>query len=278
MPPEAEAEDTDDQVLEEGAEGAEDDKGGAEPKDSEEAVKVASLMGWKPEAEWKGDKSNWRSATDFLKQTPEMMRATRQKADRLEGTVARITAQVAKLDSRTTAQADADVRAQARELMEAGKFDEAEKLLTEGRPKSTVADPDEHPALTAFKSRNDWYGVDDEATAYTAALDTQYAKAAGGVQDPEAHMRKVEAGVKKRFPELFGEKKPKDDDDDPPPGERRRGAPIIQRGGDRGGGRARIPGERTVADLTTAEKRAADQMGVSHADYVKSANKLAKAS
>jgi hypothetical protein len=273
------AEDLDDKhpidaELEEAA-GGEGEEGGAK-ESSEEAIRVATLMGWKPKDQWKGDTANWRPAEDFLSEVPEVLRNTRKANERLNGQVTRIVAQVAKLDRRSDAQASAIAEAEAQEAFEAGDFDKAKKILL-GVGKGASAQPDEPAAFTDFKARNDWYGVDDEASAYVEMLDKRFVQAAGGPNnvDPEAHFKKIEAGVKKRFPELFEDGDKGGDDKG---GERRqeRRAPLVTRG--RGLDRGRSGGAMSVADLSPAQRQAIKVMGVTEADYVKSYNQLNKAS
>jgi hypothetical protein len=271
MPPEA-AQADDDQIDEAIIEGGKDDAP-PEDKSSPEAVRIASLMGWKDPSKWQGDPppGGLKTAEEYLAEVPDVMKNTRKKAERLESQVTRIVGQVAKLDRASSRQADATARAAAREAMEAGDFDGAEKILTEARAPAAAAD--KPPALAAFEDRNaDWYGVDDEATAYTEMLDKRYAQQAGGVADPEAHMRKVEAGVKKAFPHLFEDAskgKDKDKDESAP-----RRAPLVGRGG--GDRPRRGPGEMTVADMTPQQRRAAEMMGVKPESWVKSFNQLNK--
>jgi hypothetical protein len=272
MPPEAAAAAAEDQIdealIDDAAPGADD-----EPKSSAEAIRVASLMGWKDPSKWQGDPppGGLKTAEEYLAEVPDVLKNTRKKAERLEGQVTRIVSQVAKLDRASSHQADASAKAAAREAMEAGDFDKAEKILTEARSTNTA--PDKPPALAAFEERNaDWYGVDDEATAYTEMLDKRYAQQAGGVADPDAHMRKVEAGVKKAFPHLFDDKAGAKDGKDDTPARR---APFVGRGG--GVDRSRRgPGEMTVADMTPAQRRAAETMGVKPESWVKNFNLLNK--
>jgi hypothetical protein len=271
MPPEA-AQADDDQIDEAIIEGGKDDAP-PEDKSSPEAVRIASLMGWKDPSKWQGDPppGGLKTAEEYLAEVPDVMKNTRKKAERLESQVTRIVGQVAKLDRASSRQADATARAAAREAMEAGDFDGAEKILTEARAPAAAAD--KPPALAAFEDRNaDWYGVDDEATAYTEMLDKRYAQQAGGVADPEAHMRKVEAGVKKAFPHLFDDKL------------RRQGRtkttlrPVARRSLDAEGRRPLPPrpwrDDRGRHDA--AQRRAAETMGVKPESWVKSFNLLNK--
>jgi co-chaperonin GroES (HSP10) len=246
----------------------EDEEGGAEDSPTTFA-EVAATMGWKPKAEFKpkreGDK--WLPARDFVAAFNERQRNTMRANRDLKSKLDRVALQVEKVSGRLSASDRDALKAKAREHMEAGEYDKAEELFDKA---AAPAGDSEHPALTAFKERNDWFGVDDEATAYADALDKQFAK--GGIADPDAHMRKVEAGVKKRFPELF-EKDAGEREDREERGERpQRRAPLVARGG--GGDRPRQDGKLTVADLTPRQRRAADAMGVTLKDYVENLNQM----
>lgn len=277
MPPEIDAANEDlhpiDAAIIEGAENDREAANDADPDadtSSPEAAKVAALMGWKPKKDWKGDVSNWRPAEDFLAEVPDVLKNTRKKAERLEGQVTRIVAQVAKLDQRSSAQQMATAKAAAREAFDAGDFDKAEEILISVNRGPAASN--EPPEFSAFKTRNEWYGVDDEASEYVSMLDAKFAREAGGpqnVRDPEAHFRKIEAGVKKRFPELFGDGKDADPKGDPKPK-----PPLVNRSNM--GERRRSNGEMTVADMSPAQQRAAKEMQVAPADWVKSFNQLNK--
>jgi hypothetical protein len=276
VPPEAAqiAEDIDNQIEEDAAAAGAESGADEAPQDTEEEVRVASLMGWKPESQWKGDKANWRPAKDFLAEVPEIMRNTRKSNERMKGQLDRIVAQVARLTAAEKRQMSAGQEHALEAAMEAGDIEGAKKILAAARSSGAGDAPEKPPALAAFEERNaDWYGVDDEATAYAAMLDKRFAEQAGGVSDPDVHMRKVEAGVKRAFPELFKDGKPRDDDE---PGERRR-APLVARSG-RGGDRSRSSTAMTPADMSAAQRKAATDMGVTHADWVKAYNQMQKAS
>lgn len=231
-----------------------------EVESSPEAQKVATLMGWKPKADWRGDAANWKSAEDFLAEVPAILQNTRAKSRKLEEQQAKIVAQLAKLDGNQRRQMDAEAEQRLEAAIEAGDVAGAKKIMAEARQSATQ--PDEPPALTAFKARNDWFGVDDEATAYAAALDQTLAR--GGIADPDAHMRKVEAGVKKRFPELF-EDTPRQATRDTPR------APLVARGSRT---ERRNTGELSAADLTPQQRAAIRQTGCTEASYLRELNKL----
>lgn len=268
MPPEAEDQ-VDDQVdtTLDDQDGADDTPPTEEPDEDTAPTtfaEVAAAMGWKPKDQFKpkreGDK--WMPAKEFVAEFNARQRNTMKALREHKGKLERLEPLVAQLQQKMTSGEKAELRARAREHMEAGEYDKAEELFDQAA-KGTVPDaPAEHPALTAFKERNEWYGADEDATEYVAFLDAKFAKEAGGVKDPDAHMRRVEAGVKKRFPELFGEPKAKDE---PPP----RRAPLADRGGRT---ERAAPGKITAATLTPAQRKAAETMGVSPKDYAEALN------
>lgn len=275
MPPEAaQIADDLDEHIEEGAaaEGGEEQQQ-EEAKSSPEAVRIASLMGWKDPSKWQGEPppGGLKSAEDFIAEIPDVLRNTRKKADKLEGQFARVVAQVSKLDRVEGRRRDADQEAALEAAMEAGDLEGAKNILKAA--KEAAAPPGEAPAFTSFKDRNEWYGVESEATEYVAFLDQKYATEAGGPAnvDPETHFRKIDAAVKKRFPELFGEaKEPKEGEET---GERRR-APLVNRGNR--AERVKTSEGFTVADLTRAHRQAIKEYGCSEADYVKNLNLMNK--
>lgn len=275
MPPEAaEAQENTDvlEVVVDDPPGNEPDAGAPEagnddaPQSSEEAVKLASLMGWKPKDQWKGDDKGWKSAEDFVAEIPEILSKTRQRASKTQAQLDQVAGLVAKLDKNQRNALDAKLDADLEAAVEAGDADAARKVMAQIKAVNQKTDTDP-PALSSFKERNaEWFEVDPEATAYAMALDAQYAK--GGISDPQTHMLRVEAGVKKKFPEHFGavEDKPKDE-------RQTRRAPLV--GAPSGGSRpARPNGEVTVADLTPSQRRGAETSGVSLADYAKAVTKM----
>lgn len=243
------------------------------PQTNAEAERIAALMGWKPKDSWKGDTAGWRSAEDFLKETPEVLRNMRKKSERLEGQFSRIVATLTKVQQGQQKQEDRDLAAQMEAAVDAGDMDAAKKLLEQAKT-SRSPDSGKPPALVAFEERNaEWFGVDDEATAYVSALDVQFARAAGGNQniDPDQHMRKIEAAVKKRFPELFGTPAATNDDDGKgKAAEEARKGPLLARG-NRGAQRA-TDGKLTVATMSPRQRAAARETNVTDADYVREYN------
>lgn len=258
----------DDAAGAEGAGAAANDggEGGDDPEAERLAESVASMMGWKGEEHWKGDKANFKSASQFLKEVPEVLKNTRKTLDTYKGKMDRIVGTVAKLQgNQRTDQEAAAIQA----LKDAYAGGSEEDVIKAAKALQSVTAPADEPpaALAEFQERNaDWFNIDPEATAYAAALDQQYAKLAGGkITDPEAHMLRVEAGVKKRFPEHFGEAKADEAKD-------RKAPPLINRGA-RGPGLSG-GGPVTPATMTPGMRAAAKEVGVSEATYLRSYNAL----
>lgn len=275
MPPEAaEIQDTpqDDPnaltiIVEDGAAEGDPPADDGEPQSSPEAVKVATLMGWKPKDQWKGDTSKWRPAEAFLAEVPEILSRTRQQSGKMKSQLDQVAGLVAQLTKNQRQQVDAALDAALDLAVENGDVEAAKKIRAQIR--ETANPPAENPAVASFKERNaTWFEVDDDATAYAAALDARLSQGKP-ITNPDAHMRRVEEGVKKAFPQLFeGAETSKKD-------EPRTRAPLVAGGGKVAPGR-RAPGEATVADLTPSQRRAAEDMGVTFPDYVKALNKIAK--
>lgn len=226
------------------------------------AEPVASLMGWKPLDQWKGDPTNWKPASAFLAEVPEINRSLRKKSERLEGQHARIIAEVAKLSANQRRQMDAETDKQLEAAFDAGDLETVKRLVAESRK---APEPQEPAAFSSFKDRNaEWFQIDPEATAYVLALDQQFNADGSGAANPDAHFRKIETAVKKRFPELFGEKSA-----DPTP---ERKAPLVARGSRSEA--IRNGAEMTAADLSPAQRQAARDMNVSAEAYVKELNRI----
>lgn len=261
MPPEA-AELQNDDVLEvevndDGQ--ANDNQDVAEPS---EAERVASLMGWKADFNGPGKKT----AEEFLVAFPDVLRNANNKNKHLESQLARVVGEVAKLSAMQKRTMDAQQEAALSAAVEANDFEGVKKVVAAIKE---TAEGGQGDALTEFKSRNDWFDSDPEATAYAMSLDAMYARQSGGkILDAAAHMKRVEDGVKKKFPELFGEAPEPKGDAKPAPR-----APLIS-----GGGRVSRPnnGEITVATMTAAHKAAARECQVTDEAYVRSFNKTIK--
>jgi hypothetical protein len=242
-------------------EDGESEDGEAPPQSSEEAIRVASMMGWKPKDQWRGDPQGWKSAEDFVAEVPVVLRHTREANSKLQSKVNRIVGEVAKL---TDAQKRQVGEQAVQSLVDAAASGDLEAVKRIGDDiLKTATPPAEHPSFTAFKERNEWYAEDPEARAYVAMLDKQYADG-GPITDPDAHFAKIEKAVRKRFPEHFeasGEERPQE------PAQPR--ARLVGRGGSVDRPKS---GDLTPTTMNREQRRAAEEAQVSAESYCKSWN------
>ena len=229
----------------------------AEDDDPPEVKAIAKRLGWKED--FQGDPAKRVSAGQFIDNTRQVIYGQRDKLARLEPLVERLAKETARLRGESDADRNARLDAALEAAIEAGDVDKAKELVAAAR-KTPAAEPP--AAVENFQRRNaGWYGVDPEATAYAESLDRRFAQANGGVQDPEQHMARVEAGVKKLFPQHFADGGERRED-----GAERRQAPPANRGS-RMPGRARTDGKTAPADLTSAERQAARAFNLTDQEY-----------
>jgi hypothetical protein len=246
--------DTPDAALD-GAEG----EGEGDPQPNPEAERVAALMGWKPDFKGPGKKS----AEEFLVEFPEALRNANKKSRALEDKLARVVGQIAQFEATQRKTISAQHERALAEAVESNDLDAAKRILAEAKEMEKVSDDG---PLEAFKARNDWFERDVEATAYALSLDTMYARQTGGkIIDQEGHMKRIEDGVRKKFPELFGEPAEVREEAKPRPR-----APLVA-GGNRTASR-RDSAELTVATMTPQQRQAAKEFGVPDESYVRSWN------
>jgi hypothetical protein len=211
--------------------------GGPKPPMPEVDVvrQLAEKAGWKPKDQWKGE--GWTDASEFLAHQLE-------KGERSSKRLAQVASQLRQVESQTKAQRKAALDAELDAAVEAGDIEAARRISNE---KAVV---DEPPAVADFRARNDWFGVDAEATAYVESLDRRYAAEAGGIKDAKAHMQRIEDAVLKRFPE-YAPAPVK------PANGQRREAPHTARAS---GAMRNDGGKKTEANLTAEEVSAYKQL------------------
>lgn len=244
------------------------------PAEPTEAEKIAALMGWRPKSEWKGDDGGWKPAEDFLAEVPEKLKDLRRGRANDRAKLDSVAALVAKLSANQRRDMDARLEAELEAASEAGDVEAVKRIVAQIKKGD---EPHQSPAVAAFRERNStWFEVDVEATAYADLLDRQYAAQAGGkIVDHDAHLKRVESAVRKRFPELFPAAEPEKAKEPAKPAER---APLAARGSRAAGSVRAQNGVITVADLTPKQRRGAEESGVSYEDYAKALTKIHAAS
>lgn len=241
-----------------------------DPVDSE-IEKIALSFGWTPPKDFKGDPSKAMSARDFLAETPKVLKSAKDDVAKANARISSVAGLVAKLEANQRKTNDQQLDQALVDAVEAGDADTAKKIAEQIRQSR---DAETTPAVEAFKERNAWFGADDEATAYATLMDNKFANEAGGkIVNPAAHFGRIEAAVKRRFPELFDEPEAKPQAEVKEPKNPQR-APLVA-----GGGRVARPsnGELTVATMSKQHREAARAFQVSDEAYVKSFNHLNKA-
>lgn len=168
-----------------------------------EVEKLASEMGWRPEADYTGPKDKWKPAKDFILTEREINRG-------MKGEIRTMREQIDRMASASSKQTERALKRQADELqarfaaaVESGDVAAAAKVTSELRDLERDA-IDAAPTRNVeqdFAARNTWYGKDDEATAY--AISVCQREAAKGKSTAE-QLEAVDVAIRKRFPELVG--------------------------------------------------------------------------
>lgn len=210
--------------------------GGPKPSTPEADVvrQLAEKAGWKPKDQWQGE--GWTDAAEFLSHRLEKSEKTRTQ-------LRQVAAQLKRVESQTKAQQKAALDAELADAVEANDMDRVKEVVAK---REAV---DEHPAVADFRTRNDWFGVDEDATAYVESLDKRFAKE-GPIADPKAHMRRIEEAVFKRFPE-YAPEEPK------PKANGQRTAPLVAPSSS---AMRNAGGKKTESNLTTEEADAFRQL------------------
>ena len=247
---------------------------GSQDAEHGDAVDKATRLGWVPQEEYKGDKSKWRDAEEFLEFGERLNPILRDNNKRLEAQLRERDLQIAsiqkevgkfaKIHEQTVkdayAKALSDLKAEKKAAFEIGDYDTvmalddkiaetriAEKTPAEAPPpqppKNEVPD-DIQATFNEWSQANSWI-KDPEMEAYARAagelLVKQGVVAKGEYFKP--FLAKVTEKVKERFPENFPEV--------------RRGAPNrVEGGSDSGSGRP--AGKQSYNHLPAEAKESCD--------------------
>ena len=180
------------------------------PPPADPVEDLAREMGWAPKDQWRGDPDQWKDARTFVRSTADINRSISKEVRELRETTQRLAKTSGAIAEREIARGRAELEARFAEAVEAGDVQAANQARREidQFERTAPIEPQEHPAVSEFKSRNDWYGKHKGASAIAFAECDRLAQA--GVFDPEAQLVAAEAEVRRRFPELFEEPKAKD--------------------------------------------------------------------
>ncbi len=219
-----------------------DDQSAAEAPKLSEVEDLAASMGWKPEADYTGDKEKWKPAREFILAEREINRGMKDTVRSLKDTVERMASAGAKQTERMLKKQAEEINARFNEAVENKDSAAAAKAAKEMREleNEAVNTASNSNVEDDFARRNPWYNRDEEATAYAISVCQREAAKGASVHD---QLAAVDVAMKKRFPELVG-------------GQQERKAPVEVNAPGRSVARPKAKG---YADLPTEVKAAADK-------------------
>jgi len=163
---------------------------------------LATELGWRPKAEWQGDESQWVDSKAFLRKSREIGKSTAKELKDLRKQMEGIGKATATMTQRAVEAERARWQQQLDEAWDAG--DRQAATIAEKALKQLDKPVDVPNETQDFMQRNSaWFQKDTEATDYAMVRAQHYADR--GIVDPGEQLAKVEADVKRRFPEHFEE-------------------------------------------------------------------------
>jgi hypothetical protein len=165
-----------------------------------EVEALASELGWKPKADWKGDETEWRPAADFMRARAEVGRALKKTVRGLEKQVEGISRASATMTERAVAEARQQWEARHDQAVEEGDKDaarQASRELAKLEQQGTSVPPEAQDFAQRHAS---WFNKNEEATNYAVNRAQHYA------EQGLSHARQlaaVEKDMRGLFPELF---------------------------------------------------------------------------
>lgn len=203
----------------------------------------ARSMGWRPETEFRGDKTKWVDAQEFVRRGEQHLPILRDRLDRTQRELEELrqTSREAldmqrETQKRERARLQAEVeslRSTQRKAVETGDvatYDEAGKkieALDKAMPPEPKAAPPHQaeipPEARDFESRNEWFRTDAAMRRKAIALHNAQLADPDDRRTLGEKLLEVENEVKRIFPHKFSN-------------QRRQGAPSVDDGGGFGGG------------------------------------------
>lgn len=225
----------------EGADDSQEDVDNGPTEEELEAEK-AEKQGWRPLEDWDGNPDDWVDAKTFNQRGDKIAsiavsRAKRQQSriDMLESQLVQVSDKYAQINARERAQAKAtaDVLEQRIKQLEAQKEDalnasdavaamRIDKQITEVTERKDAADevvaattPTTKgaggdalpPEAVAWQTKNNWWGIDGEATIYADGMGKFYKRNINPNATVAEMLEYVDKKVAQRFPEYANEGK-----------------------------------------------------------------------
>lgn len=170
----------------------------------------AAEMGWRPKEEWTGKPENWKSAKVYVEHgevNARIAKIEKDYADRFDKLEKATSRSVERMKAQHAKEIDA-LKAQKREAVKAGDADavdrideELDRLKADGP--ETVKRTDEQVQAEWVK-KNPWYDEDEDLQIAAIGYSNRIKSPDLSFED---NLAKVEAYIRKKFPEKFEDKK-----------------------------------------------------------------------
>lgn len=197
-----------------------------EPPQADPIEALAEEMGWRKD--FNGREAV--SAKEYIKRQQGFLRDSSRQLRELKEATAKHGEQLVRIqkqaleDARKAAQAELDEAVRMGDTRAAAQA--VEKLTAAqdapAQPQPAKLDADAEQFVREWVERNDWFSKDEDAVAYTDVLYRREIQKNGGVDDPVVILPKIEAAIRKRFPEHFDAPEP-----EPEPVRQRTSAPVV---------------------------------------------------
>jgi len=185
----------------------------------DETKAFAKSMGWVEEADFRGNKENWRPADKFVEKgmndlpvLRERLRSTTRKLSDMENDISEFKVHHEQTQVREYQRAMKDLEEKAEKTVEAGDTDEYKRIQRQkqdlsvahsqtARPGSRTPN---NPLYTAWKDENaEWFEKDSDMTAYANRMSDYVAEMKPELIGKQEFLNEIDKEVKSRFPDRF---------------------------------------------------------------------------
>ena len=194
-----------------------------EPKQvAPEVIERAKTMGWIPEEQFKGDKTKWRPADEYVERAENLMPILKSQLGKYEGeirtlkstvesqkkTTERLLKMSEETQKRAYEQAKRDLTLKQAEAVEAGdtqkwmQLKEEEDKLQKPEPIPVEETPQTSPVFDTWKMNNQWYQTDPDLSLFADSYGRQL-KETNPNMTYEQLLSAAEQKVKEVFPHKF---------------------------------------------------------------------------
>lgn len=214
-------------------------------------------QGWRPEEDFQGDKDNWKTAKEYVKDGEWIAKINelKQSQDKQNQEFEERLKNVNKFHEAKREEELKNLKAQQRnavEMADPDAFDAAQEkidnLEKQSKPVEEPSSPAKNPSIEAWEAKNPWINdVNDERSGIAQGLYNQFAN-----QNPDATIEQALSHVDEKLSKFF----PQEDNSNP-----RRNQPNSTESGNRKSRRTNK--DLTMGDLTPDERGQWAQFGKS---------------